>query len=131
MAVIKAVRPKWPPKKEIQQKFEAKDYRQRLANNLVRTSIPGYSRTRRRSRANPQPLQGVMLMTSAEIGRLETFYDSETTFGNMSFEFPNPYYDFDTMKQPEFLTVAFAAAPRWTSVGYDLYRVRLNFEIQP
>ena len=130
MAVIKAVRPKWPPKDEIQQKFEAKGYRQRIADNLLRTSIPGYIRTRRRSRANPEPLQGVMLMTAAEVGRLETFYDSDTTFGNMSFEFPNPLYTEDSTK-PEFLTVAFAAAPRWDSVGFDLYRVRLSMEIQP
>ena len=133
---------RWPPKKEIPQRFERRGFSHRLSGNLARTSIRGYARTRRRSRLKMEQIQGFMLMTAEQIKRLGKFFDSETRWGNMSFEFPNPYYEKvhpqflrpgsppDNGK-PEFLTVAFLDAPKWVCVGYDLYKVRLNLETQP
>ena len=61
--------PTWPT--NLPQEFERNEYRYRLADNLIRTSLSGASRTRRRSRIPGSRITGSMLMTKAEIAEME------------------------------------------------------------
>ena len=53
--------PSWPT--TLPQNLEREEYRYRLPSNLVSTSLPGYRRTRRRSRLPGSTIDGSMLMT--------------------------------------------------------------------
>ena len=67
----------------------------------------------------------VHVLTSAQIGELETFHEDSIGGGALAFDFPDPFDSTVT------LSVAFVDPPSWSNVGGDLYSVRLNLEVLP
>ena len=114
--------PTWPS--GLPQEIERNEYRYRLPDNLIRTSLTGASRTRRRSRIPGSQITGSMLMTKAEISDLETFHDDDLADGVLSFDFPNP-------EESGTIRVAFREPPSWGNLVGDEYAVRIALEVQP
>ena len=114
--------PTWPA--DLPQVIERNEYGYGLPDNLVRTSLPGAARTRRRSRLPGSKITGSMLMTKAEISDLETFHDDRLAGGVLAFHFPNP-------EGSGMVLVAFSRPPDWGNLVGDEYVVRIELEEQP
>ena len=115
----------WPA--QLPQELSQSGYQEGLASNIIRSQVDsGPEKRRKRFTAATRPLQGQMQMTRAQLNTLETFFNETVNYGANAFDFPKPGFEDGST-----YCVAFRAPPNWINVGGDVYRVSLDFEIQP
>jgi hypothetical protein len=85
----------------------------------------GPGKVRRRTTAMASPLQGRMLMTSAQVAILKTFVETDLFGGVGVFDFLDPVSR--TTKQVRFAETV----PTWSHAGGDIFNVMLTLEILP
>ncbi len=74
----------WPS----QLKIERQNYRERPANNILRTGMgQGPDKIRRKSTSNPRPVNFTVFATLTEANTLRTFYETDTLGGVIQFDF--------------------------------------------
>ena len=114
----------WPA--TLPQRFERRGFRTDLPDQIVRSTIRGGEVKRRRlaRRSESAPLNGQMLVTTAQWNTLLAFYRDDLRTGVLRFDFPDPDDADATIK------VAFTEPPSMSAVGGDLHRARLQFERQ-
>jgi hypothetical protein len=95
-------------------------YQETLPETAVRTEMDvGPAKVRRRFSVQVTPIQARMLMTTAQKGYLETFYNTTTVGGALSFNFPNSGSDvLRFVKSPGFSQ----SGLNWT-VDFDLEKL--------
>ena len=64
-----------------------------------------------------------MLLSQAQWRRLLTFHETDLAGGALSFDFPDPFEDGQTLR------LRFTEPPTRTTLGGDTYRARLSFEV--
>ena len=116
--------PSWPA--SLPQQLSQRGYSESLADNVIRTSVDaGPEKRRKRFTAAVRPLSGSMVMTSAQIDTMTTFFDTDLASGALAFDLNAP------RDQTTTLSVVFRQPPSWTNLGGDSYAVTLEMEIQP
>ena len=116
--------PTWPL--SLPQQLLQRGYRESLVDNVIRTSVDaGPEKRRQRFTATVRPLSGGMIMSSAQLDTLMTFYNDDIASGALAFDFAAP------RDQATMLSVVLKQPPGWTNLGGDNYAVNLEMEIQP
>ena len=93
---------------------------------MLRTGVDaGPEKRRKRFTAVPRSLRGAMPLTGTQLDTFRAFFSSDIADGAMAFDFPNPRDTGST------ISVVFREPPSWVNDGGDVYRLRLNLEIQP
>ena len=104
---------------------EVKNYSEQPPDTLLRSSTDtGPPKLRRRSTANIRPLSGVMLLTAAQTGILDTFFVDDLAGGALAFAGVHPRTGVAiraNLKRP-----GYRARP-----GGLLYDVNLEIEVLP
>ncbi len=78
----------WPS--TLPQMWLINSYQETLPKIMVRTEMDaGPAKTRRRFSAQVTPIKAKLLLTSTQKGVLETFFNTTTAGGALSFTFPN------------------------------------------
>lgn len=97
-----------------------------LGDGRLRSSMDtGPAKVRRRSSAMPRPLQGRVLMTSAQLDVLRAFVDDDLIGGSLPFSFPDP------ITRASILVRFLGSLPGWSARGPDAYDVALDLEVLP
>lgn len=116
--------PSWPS--TLPQDLSREGYEEGLGDNVVKSkNDAGPPKRRQRYTGAEDPLVGTMLMTSAQIEIFKSFINDDISYGADAFDFPALLGATGT------IPVAFKTLPKWTNVRGDLYRVSLDFLIQP
>lgn len=120
--------PIWPA--DLPQDLDRRNYRERLPDNLRRSSVDaGPEKRRQHTTSNVRFIDGQILMTGAEWKRLKYFVEVDLQSGVRAFVFPNP--DRETEGEPATITVSLRQPPSRTNPGGDNYWVSLRLQVQP
>ena len=113
----------WPA--TLPQQLLIAGYEESPPDLALRTAMSvGPAKLRRRATAGVRPIAGEMVMTSAQVATLETFYVTTLVSGTLSFTHSHPRTAVSS-------TFRFTAAPSYEGLGAGDYRVGLALEITP
>lgn len=114
----------WPA--SLPQKLLVEGYSEGLADGrLISQMDAGPAKVRRRSSAMPRPLQGSMIMTSAQLATMRTFVNTTLIGGSLPFDFPDP------ATGATLLVRCAGSVPALTNLGGAYWNVSLDLEILP
>jgi hypothetical protein len=100
-------------------------YSETAPNNLIRTNMDvGPAKVRKRTLANVRQLTVQFVLTSTQVGYLDTFYVTTTNSGADSFTWTHP-------RTTSPITLRFVNPPTYTPIEGGLYSVSLSLEILP
>jgi len=93
----------WPD--TLPQSWSQDGYQETLPNVVQRTEMDaGPAKTRRRFTCQVTPIKGKMVLTTAQKGYIETFYNTTTAGGSLSFTFPHDGADVLRFVSPPVIT---------------------------
>lgn len=96
----------WPS--TLPQAWLNEGYQETMPDVMIRTEMDaGPAKSRRRFTAQVTPIKAAMLLTTAEKGYLETFFNTTTAGGSLSFTFPHDGAD----------VLRFTTAPTFSKSG--------------
>lgn len=102
----------------------ADGYRETAPQNVIRTEMEtGPAKVRRRGTAAPEMVSGTMLLTTAQVATLRTFFDSTISYGATEFDGTHP-------RTGASVSMRFMAPPQAAASGIH-WLVTLNLEILP
>ena len=116
--------PSWP--RTLPQAFDVSGFRDELPERLVRSELDGGREKfrQRAERSNYAPIAGRISIEQSDWDSLLLFYEDILKDGALAFDFPDPDNNADT------IPVAFTKPPELTTIGGNLYGVRLELERQ-
>ena len=115
--------PAWPA--TLPQQLLVSGYDESPPDLALRTAMStGPAKLRRRSTADVRPIGGAMVMTTAQVATLETFYVTTLVSGTLSFTHDHPRTAVSS-------TFRFTAPPGYEALGAGEYHVTLGLEITP
>lgn len=113
----------WPA--DVPYEFERNSYAEGRVDNRVRSPTDaGPEKTRPRTSRTLRTFAGSILMSSAELDRLDTLYDTTLASGSLPVELPVPREP-DADPRPT-VRVRFVEPHEATNVGGDLYEVSVT-----
>lgn len=94
-------------------------------DNSIRTEMEtGYDKVRRRSTAASYPMSFDLFLTPAQTATLDTFYNSTTKSGSLSFDFTHP-------RTAATVSARFTSPPNYSDVNGINFRATIALEILP
>jgi len=115
--------PSWPA--TLPQELFISGYGQSFPDVAIKSEMDaGPAKVRRRFTAGVEPVSGTQIYTAAQLGYLETFYNTTTLGGTLRFSWTKP------PAHSEACEMRFTEVPNWTKVE-DEYEVSLSFEVLP
>lgn len=103
----------------------ANGYSRQKGDQTIRTQMDaGPAKVRRRFSAAPTEVSGSMIVTMAQIGTLQDFFDQTLAGGSLPFDWADPV-------DGAVVSWRFTAPPSSAALGASLFRVSLSLEILP
>lgn len=113
----------WP--QTLPQTFIIDGYQETWPDNLIRQPMDvGPPKTRQRQTAKEYPIQCSQMMTTTQLGYLETFFKITKSYGALSFTMPHP-------RTTSTVTAKFKQPPTFAPWGGGHWVVNYVFEISP
>jgi hypothetical protein len=117
----------WPA--SLPQAFEQSGYGEGVADMLIETPTDaGPPITRRRSTAAPRFANGSMVITSAQLSALKTFFNTTLLGGSLPFTFP-AQVDAGSPSVDWLVKFTRNGLPKWVPVGGDYWRASFGLTI--
>lgn len=105
--------------------FQINTYKESSPDNTIRSSMGiGVDKVRRRTTASPYQISFQLILTTAQLTTLETFYNTTTVGGSVRFDFTHP-------RTGATVKARFVSPPSWSDIYARAYRVEINLEILP
>lgn len=119
----------WPG--SLPQAFEQSGYGEGVADMLTEVQPDtGPPITRRRSTAATRPVGGSMVLTSAQLSALKTFFNTTLLGGSLPFTFP-AQVDAGSPAVDWLVKFTKSALPKWTPLGGDYWRASFGLTVLP
>lgn len=113
----------WPG--TLPQEFLQRGASETAPNLIIRTNMDaGPAKVRRRFTAEVRPIQGNLLLTTAQVATLDTFFVTTVKGGSLAFDWVNQR----TAASESF---RFVGIPTYTKMSGDFYEVTLKLEQLP
>lgn len=101
-------------------------YAEAPANTSLRTAMDaGPAKVRRRFTAGVRPISGQIIVTTAQLAILKTFYNITSQSGALRFNWNDP------LDSTTGVEMRFAAEPNWVPISGSKFQVSLDLEILP
>ena len=115
--------PAWPG--ALPQELLVNGYSQSFPDITIKSNVDaGPAKVRRRFTAGVEPVSGTMIMTTAQLATLDTFFNTTLLGGSLRFSWTKP------PAHSVACEMRFTEVPSWTKVEGD-YEVSLSFEVLP
>jgi hypothetical protein len=113
----------WPG--TLPQDFLVDGYQESPPDNLIRQTMEvGPPKVRRRQTSAPRIVQAAQILNATELGYLETFVVTTTSYGADQFDMPHP-------RSGSTVYARFFKMPTYTALSPGIWRVGYQFEILP
>jgi hypothetical protein len=98
---------------------------ERWAENIVRSSMEvGPAKVRRRSTAGVRRITLEQNLTKTQVATMQTYYETTCAHGSLSATIADP-------RTGSNIEVRFVTPPTIAVIGYEIYRIRYDFEVLP
>lgn len=104
--------------------FQTQGYKETGADNQLRSNMDvGPAKVRRRTTTQVRTIVGSFFLTPAQYATFKTFYETDTAYGTLPFDFTDPHGNANEYR--------FVSPPVYTPNGNVEWQVQVNWEEMP